>query len=208
MAPLELPPGENGVQYELQLWASRLRTRSSRRPLNPFDLARFANLLVVDFDKLRDLTQQTRDHLLGAAAEEWSGGATSRALPDGRKVVILNPTHGRARTNATLMEEICHVFLGHQANRLAIIANDEHGKTLARDYRKADEEEAYATGAAALVPYGALRRLILKGQEATEIARHFRVSKDLIEYRLKVTRLWKTYKSARSNPSAGKEFQG
>lgn len=208
MAPLELPPGEKWRQYEIQ--AQGLRDFARVPPdaaLNPFALARFANLLVVDFDKLRDLSQQTRDHLLGAAAEEWSGGATSRALPDGRKVVILNPTHGRARTNATLMEEICHVFLGHQANRLAIIANDEHGKTLARDYRKADEEEAYATGAAALVPFGALRRQILKGREATEIAKHFRVSKDLIEYRLKVTRLWRTYKSARSNLAAGKEFQ-
>lgn len=207
MAPLELPPGEKWRQYELQ--ALGLRDFARVPPdaaLNPFALARFANLLVVDFDKLRDLSQETRDHLLGAAAEEWSGGATSRALPDGRKLVILNPTHGRARTNATLMEEICHVFLGHQANRLAIIANDEHGKTLARDYRKADEEEAYATGAAALVPYGALRRQILKGRAATEIARHFRVSKDLIEYRLKVTRLWRTYKSALSNLAAN-EFQ-
>jgi len=208
VAPLELPPGEKWRQYELQ--ALGLRDFARVPPdaaLNPFALARFANLLVVDFDKLRDLSQQTRDHLLGAAAEEWSGGATSRALSDGRKVVILNPTHGNARTNATLMEEICHVFLGHQANRLAILANDEHGKTLARDYHKADEEEAYATGAAALVPYGALRRLILKGREATEIAKHFRVSKDLIEYRLKVTRLWRTYKSARSNLAGAKGFQ-
>ena len=208
MAPLELPPGERWRQYELQ--ALGLRDFARVPPdaaLNPFALARFANLLVVDFDKLRDLSQQTRDHLLGPAAEEWSGGATSRALPDGRKVVILNPTHGRARTNATLMEEICHVFLGHQANRLAIIANDEHGKTLARDYRKADEEEAYATGAAALVPYGALRRLVLNGREATEIARHFRVSKDLIEYRLKVTKLWRMYKSAHSHLAEPKEFQ-
>lgn len=199
MAPFELPPGEKWRQYELQ--ALGLRDFARVHPdaaLNPFSLARFANLLVVDFEKLRGLSPQAREHLLGAAAEEWSGGATSRALPDGRKVVILNPTHGRARTNATLMEEICHVFLGHQANRLAIIANDERGKTLARDYRKADEEEAYATGAAALVPYGALRRLILKGREASEVAKHFRVSKDLIEYRLKVTRLWSTYKSAQA----------
>lgn len=199
MAPFELPPGEKWRQYELQ--ALGLRDFARVHPdaaLNPFSLASFANLLVVDFEKLRGLSQQAREHLVGVAAEEWSGGATSRALPDGRKVVILNPTHGRARTNATLMEEICHVFLGHQANRLAIIANDERGKTLARDYRKADEEEAYATGAAALVPYGALRRLILKGREASEIAKHFRVSKDLIEYRLKVTRLWSTYKSAQA----------
>lgn len=199
MAPFELPPGEKWRQYELQ--ALGLRDFARVHPdaaLNPFSLASFADLLVVDFEKLRGLSEQAREHLLGAAAEEWSGGATSRSLPDGRKVVILNPTHGRARTNATLMEEICHVFLGHQANRLAIIANDERGKTLARDYRKADEEEAYATGAAALAPYGALRRQILKGREVSEIAKHFRVSKDLIEYRLKVTRLWSTHKSAQA----------
>ena len=200
MAPLELPPGDKWRQYELQGLGLRDFARIHPDvPLNPFALARFANLLVVDIAKLKGLSQQSREHLLGLAAEEWSGGATARALPDGRKIVILNPTHGRARTNATLMEEICHVFLGHQANRLAIIANDERGKTLARDYRKADEEAAYATGAAALVPYGTLRRMVLKGREASQIARHFQVSKDLIEYRLKVTRLWRTYKSALAN---------
>ena len=205
MFPLELPPGDKWRLYELQ--AMGLREFARVRPdaaLDPFALAHFANLLVVDIEKLKELSPQTREHLLGTAAEEWSGGATSRALPDGRRIVILNPTHGRARTNATLMEEICHVFLGHQANRLAIIANDDRGKTLARDYRKADEEAAYATGAAALVPYGALRKLVLKGREATEIAKHFRVSKDLVEYRLKVTRLWRTYKSARDNTSESK----
>ena len=200
MAPLELPPGDKWRQFELQAIGLRDFARvPPDLPLDPFALARFANLLVVDIAKLKGLSEQAREHLLGPAAEEWSGGATSRALPDGRKIVILNPTHGRARTNATLMEEICHVFLGHQANRLAIIANDKRGKTLARDYRKADEEAAYATGAAALVPYGALRRLVLKGREASQIARHFQVSRDLIEYRLKVTRLWKTYKSAIAN---------
>ena len=203
MADLELPPGEKWRLFELQAMGLREFARvDPDRPLNPFALARFANLLVVDIEKLKHLSSQTREHLLGAAAEEWSGGATSRALPDGRKIVILNPTHGRARTNATLMEEICHVFLGHQANRLAIIANDNRGKTLARDYRKADEEAAYATGAAALVPYRTLRKLVLQGREAGEIARHFRVSKDLVEYRLKVTRLWKTYKSARAKSLA------
>lgn len=203
MADLELPPGEKWRLFELQAMGLREFARvDSDRPLNPFALARFANLLVVDIEKLKHLSSQTREYLLGAAAEEWSGGATSRALPDGRRIVILNPTHGRARTNATLMEEICHVFLGHQANRLAIIAKDDKGKTLARDYRKADEEAAYATGAAALVPYRALRKLVLQGREAGEIARHFRVSKDLIEYRLKVTRLWKTYRSARTNALA------
>lgn len=193
----ELPAGEKWRQFEMKALGLRdfARVRADA-PLNPFVLARFANLIVVDIDQLDDLSPQSKEHLLGSASESWSGGACSRPLPDGRRIVILNPTHGPARTNATLMEEICHVFLGHQPNRLAVIANLENGKTLARDYRKLDEEAAYAIGAAALVPYGTLRRMILAGKTSADAARHFRVSRDLVEYRLKVTRLWKMYKAA------------
>jgi hypothetical protein len=40
-----------------------------------------------------------------------------------------------------------------------------------------------------------LRRFVLEGQTSLEIAKHFRVSRELVEYRLKVTRLWKTYRA-------------
>ena len=72
---------------------------------------------------------------------------------------------------------------------------DERGKIQTRDYKKLDEEAAYAVGAAALVPYCGLRRFVLNGKSSLEIARHFRVSRELVEYRLKVTRLWKDYRS-------------
>jgi len=97
------------------------------------------------------------------------------------------------------MEEICHVFLGHTPNRLAIVAEDDRGRVLARDYRKSDEEAAYAVGAAALVPYSVLRRFVSQARTSIEIARHFRVSRELVEYRLKVTHLWSTFKSLHRN---------
>jgi hypothetical protein len=77
-----------------------------------------------------------------------------------------------------------------------VVAETESGRTISREYRKADEEAAYATGAAALVPFSALRRFVLEGQRSRQIANHFRVSRELVEYRLKVTRLWKTYRAA------------
>ena len=164
-------------------------------PLNPFDLARFANLIVLDFDKVEGLSDVARNHLLGPGTEAWSGGACT--LPNGMKLVILNPNHGPARTKATLMEEICHVFLGHQPNRLSIVTKDERGKVMNRDYRKVDEEEAYGVGAAALVPYASLKRLLLQGKTVREVAGHFRVSRELVEYRMKVTHLWREYKDFR-----------
>ncbi len=197
MKNYELPLGEKWRQFELRGLGFRSFARvGPDAPLDPFLLAKFANLLVLDFDQIKGLSEKAREHLLGAASEAWSGGACSRPLPDGRKLVILNPNHGRMRTNATLMEEISHVFLGHQPNRLQVVTEDERGRTSARDYRKADEEAAYGIGAAALVPYSALRRAVLKGQTSLQIGRHFRASRELVEYRLKVTRLWTIYRDA------------
>src|ERR1051325_760209 len=197
MISLQLPPGEKWRQFEL--YALGFRDFAGLRPelpLDPFRLARFANLLVVNFDDVKGLTAEARDHLLGAASEKWSGGACSVPLPDGRKIVILNPNHGRMRTNATLMEEVSHVFLGPRPSRLKAVAETESGQTVSREYRKTDEEAAYATGAAALVPYAPLRRFVFEGLTSQQIAKHFRVSRELVEYRLKVTRLWQTYRAA------------
>ena len=52
---------------------------------------------------------------------------------------------------------------------------------------------AVLVGAAALVPYAALRRMVVAGKTAKEIARHFNVSRELVEYRIKVSRLWDEY---------------
>jgi hypothetical protein len=190
-----LPPSEKRKQFELRALGLRdFAGVNGEQPLDPFALAEFAKLLVVDFDSIEGLSAESRAHLLGEAADEWSGGACARPLPNGWKLVILNPAHGQQRNRATLMEEVAHVFLGHTPNRLAIISKSRD--TAARDYNHDDEEAAYAVGAAALVPYAALRRFVLRGRDAAGIARHFRVSRQLVEYRLKVTHLWGEYKRA------------
>ena len=206
MGHLKLPPGEKWRNFELKALGLRDFARIHLdAPLNPFALAKFANLIVLDFDKIVGLSDEARRHLLGPAADAWSGGVCSRPLAGGAKLVILNPKHGKMRTNATLMEEICHVFLGHTANRLSIVAEDDRGRMLSRDYSKSDEEAAYAVGAAALVPFSSLRRHVLAGSSSSDIARHFRVSRELVEYRLKVTRLWTTYKSFHKEQNQNRE---
>jgi len=250
-----LPPTEKRKQFELR--ALGLRDFAGVGPddaVDPFALAQFARLLVVDFDQIQGLSDESRRHLLGEAVDEWSGGACSQPLPNGWRIVILNPAHGVHRNRATLMEEIAHVFLGHKPNRLAAVseppavAGGQAGslppweragvrvrrsqrnkqeeissaldvgplpnplpegegirrsatdrtlqKTVTRDYNKSDEEAAYAIGAAALVPYASLRQLVFEGRHAEQIARRFRVSRQLVEYRIKVTHLWAEYKRA------------
>lgn len=192
-----LPPTKKGRNYEIR--AIGLRdfaglTRDDER-LNPFELAHYAKLLVASFEQIEPfLSEETKRQLLRDGKDAWSGGACSQTLPDGKKLIILNPTHGENRQNATLMEEICHVFLGHKPSRLAIETRNKHGKIIARDYNAEIEEEAYSIGAAALVPYSALKRFVEQGKTSREIARHFNVSRELVEYRMKVSRLWEAYK--------------
>ena len=209
-----LPPTEKRKQFELRALGLREFARvADDQALDPFALAGFAKLMVVDFNQIEGLSPESREHLLGAAVDQWSGGACSRPLPNGWRIVILNPAHGLQRNRATLMEEVAHVFLGHKPNRLAFITDDNgrkqapesasqtKGRMAARDYNKSDEEAAYAVGAAALVPYSTLRRLVFEGQTADQIARRFRVSRQLVEYRIKVTHLWPIYKRASASRS-------
>ena len=202
----QLPPTFKGRQYEVRAMGLRdfAGLRRDDDPLDPFELAHFARLMVIDFDQIQGLSEETREHLLGSGSDAWSGGTCSRPLPNGWRLVILNPRHGRSRNNATLMEEVCHVFLGHKANRLSIVAKNKHGKTVARDYNDEDEEAAYAVGAAALVPYAGLRRMVKRGKTSIEIARHFNVSRELVEYRMKVSRLWPEYRQRHPEEEAAR----
>lgn len=197
MKTSELPPTRKGRHFEIRAIGLRDFAGLARddERLNPFELAHYAKLLVAPFDQIEPfLSEETKQQLLKDGRDAWSGGACSQTLPDGSKLIILNPTHGENRQNATLMEEICHVFMGHKPSRLAIEARNKQGKVIARDYNHEIEEEAYSIGAAALVPYSALKRFVEQGKTSREIARHFNVSRELVDYRIKVSRLWETYK--------------
>jgi len=192
-----LPPTQKGRKHEIRGLALRefAGLRFDDEPLDPFALAGYANLLVATFADIQALlSEQTIKQLLESGKDDWSGGAASHKLPDGRRLIILNPTHGRNRHNATLMEEVSHVFLGHKPSRLAISNTNKEGKAIARDYHVEIEEEAYGTGAAALLPYTAIKRMVFDGKTSAQIARHFNVSRALVEYRLKISRLWGSYK--------------
>ena len=125
------------------------------------------------------------DHFRRDGSTAWSG--MSVLLPDGREVVVFNDSHSPRRIRATLMEEFFHIRLNHPRSRLRL-----HGDGApSRSFNGAVERQAYGSGAAALVPYAGLRSLTDTGATAWDIAQHYRVSRDLVLFRAKVT---KTYR--------------
>jgi IrrE N-terminal-like domain len=148
--------------------------------LDPFALAKSINIRVMYLSDLIGLSESSHAHL--DVVDGWSGGAT-QALEDGSYIVMLNQRHSSGRQAATLMEEVCHILFGHKPSEIGA------GQTGGRSYNFNIEEEAYAVGAAALVPYHSLKALLISGASARKIARRFGVTPSLIIYRAKGTGL-------------------
>jgi Zn-dependent peptidase ImmA (M78 family) len=188
-----LPPTAKRRVYErIALKIREFAAAPIDQPLNPWKLAPYVKIRVMDLKQIEGLSEETRRILLGDNGKAWSGGA-SRPLPDGSRLVFLNPNHTRERQAATLMEEICHVILGHSPTKL-MLAEQTASAVNFRNFDKNQEEVAYAVGAAALIPYFSLRHAVMAGLNSDRIARRYGVSRDLVEYRIKVCRLWTEYK--------------
>jgi hypothetical protein len=131
------------------------------------------------------LAQIFVDRFRKSGSKTWSGMAVP--LPTGGTMVIFNDSHPPTRIRATLMEEFFHLHLGHPVSRVRVYTDDGAH----RDYRRGVEVEAYGSGAAALLPYRSLDELLKQGDSLESIATIFNVSKDLVLFRAKVTKLYR-----------------
>lgn len=122
-------------------------------------------------------------HFRGIGSHSWSGAAFP--TPDGAYCVLYNDAHQRTRIRATLMEEFFHLRLGHPATKVRFWNGEPSGRTFHGEI----EAEAYGSGAAALVPYKALKVLHQAGHDENRISAAFGVSPALARYRINVTRL-------------------
>lgn len=146
--------------------------------LDPEHLALLLNYKIVRLTSIDELSDTTRIKI----SAQWSGAALSidHYGSDFAGLIIINDLQSHRRQRATLMEEICHLLLGHRPSRL-----DQTG----RSYDRQTEEEAYAVGAASLLPFKPLAELYQADSNLSAIAERFDVSLALVRYRLRVLRL-------------------
>ena len=94
----------------------------------------------------------------------------------------MNPTHSETRCRATLMEELAHLHLHHKPSELFQIDGE-----MFRSYHRSQERQAYAVGAAALVPLTVLHYAKRINMDASIAARRYGVSRSLVSFREQVT---------------------
>ncbi len=149
----------------------------------PEMLAKLFNFRIIGLSQLDGLPLEIRQILV--KGDQWSGAAIRPASSDpgdlsSPALIIVNDTHSRRRQRATVMEEICHLILGHPPSTI-----HDHGRT----FNARIEEEAYAIGAATLLPYRALSEALFSQVRPESIALRFDVSRQLVSYRCRVTGL-------------------
>ncbi len=188
-----LPFSRRGKEWEPKaLGLRRIAGVKSSDTLDPWELAPKVGLLVVNGDvATAQLTPRERSLLCGPGKHRWSGGVFPQALPDGKRICILNSGHSYRRNKVTLMEEICHLHLGHQPT---VVLLNSHGVKV-RDYDKDQEQEAYGIGAAALIPWSTFFPLLNIGASTEDLAEKYDVTRNLIEYRIKITGAYRLYMS-------------
>ena len=166
--------------------------------LDPWSLAPKVGLDVIDGALILDrLDELDKAYLRGPLARRWSGGVLPIALPNGMHVCVLNPDHGVLRCRATLMEEIAHKFLNHTPTTICF----DSDTLQVRDFNKDREDEAYGTGAAALVPWPQIFARIDQRETIPEMAAAFEVSEEHISSRIKVTGAYRLF-NARQRKTA------
>lgn len=95
-------------------------------------------------------------------ASVWSGSA--RPLSDGRLFVMLNANQTRERMNVTLLEEVAHLFYGHTPTAIGKIG---------RTFDATQEQEAYWTAAAVLLPSVIVAKAVRHRQTAAALATQY-----------------------------------
>ncbi len=155
--------------------------------LDPIAIAPKFGIVIGNLESLQ-LDQQDLQRLRTISARTWSGGA--QELPDGRLQILLNPNQTPERAVITVMEEVAHAHFGHQPS---FLVPDSAG-LIGRTFDEADEDEAYWTGAAALLPSVVVARAVWRAVPAETLASTYGVSVELVEFRIKTLRLWPWYR--------------
>jgi Zn-dependent peptidase ImmA (M78 family) len=161
--------------------AAAVRWRLGLTPydrLDPYALAAHlgARVLVPE-DFVDDVLARRLRHVA------WDG-MSFRVPGEPGLVVVLNPARPPARRTATLLEELAHVLLEHRPTRLT---------DGSRTYDAAQEREAFAFGAALLLPRDLLAREVRARRRAADIARRHRCSEAFVLYRLRRLGLGRRY---------------
>lgn len=146
--------------------------------LDPLDLARHVGCQVRAADELVSIKKLRRLKKI----QDDAFFACTFKLPGERYAIVFNPLVSETRRNSDIAHEVSHIILRHRLSRLERL-NDV--AFLSGD-REQEEEAAWLSGCL-LLPRFALLHDLKNEISPNDIAKQRRLSKDMVDYRIRVT---------------------
>lgn len=150
-------------------------------PLAPNELADHLNVLLLTPKDIPGISRKALKVLLEREWDAWSAVTVSYI---GKNLVIHNPRHSEARQSSDIMHELSHLIIGHSPSQV-ILSQD--GQFALRTYDDAQEREASWLSGCLLLPRDALLYIKRSGVPVKDACRAYRVSRDLLTFRLNMS---------------------
>ncbi|RWQ69329.1 MAG: ImmA/IrrE family metallo-endopeptidase [Mesorhizobium sp.] len=149
--------------------------------LNPRQLAATQGIRIWVPDEIPGLSENALYQLTKKDPSGWS--AVTICVED-MSLIITNDRHSNERQNNSIMHELSHIILEHKPGRVFVSST---GQMLLSEYDRVQEEEANCFSGTLLVPRDALLHVLGQGADFVSAARHFEVTRDLLQMRVNLT---------------------
>lgn len=185
-----------GFKAEAERLAKDIWTAMQLEPGDRMDSATLAEHLgcfvrpadaLVDIEKLKELR----------AIQEDAFFACTFKLPGGRHAIVFNPLVEETRRNSDLAHEVAHIVLGHQLSRLERL----DGVAFLSCDKQQEDEAAWLSGCL-LLPRFALLHDLTRSLHPEGIARTRILSREMVDYRIRVTGVARQLASPRPRRSS------
>ena len=179
----------HGFKSKANRIALAVREKMSLRPSSPIDPVEICRLYEFELFTLSKVPCDCQA-FLGEQAPAFSAMTISRGI---RTLIVHNDSHHPNRQRSNICHEIAHRFLGHKD---APPLNDE-GQ---RMHDGGIEAEANFLAGTLLIPNEAAIRIAISQMDPLAAQRHYGVSADMLEFRLRMSGAHKMARRSRRSP--------
>ena len=174
---------QRGFKSRCEEMSISLRAELGLQAVDPLLPEQLASYLEVAIWPVTDLGLEGADlsQLLDVDHDSWSAITVSSA---GREAIVTNPRHTGGRSSSDVMHELAHLLLGHEPTTMYFVGAE--GLAL-REFDQSKEQEADWLAGALLLPRGALITIANQDTDYGDVCRHYGVSRQMLEFRIRVT---------------------
>jgi len=150
-------------------------------PLNAYDLANNLGVTIWAADQITGVSEKDLLQLTSIDTDSWSAFTSRIGI---HNLIVYNPNQSPPRINSVIMHELSHILLGHT---LAEVLTTADGQVVPSHYDQEQEDEADWLAGTLLLPRPALLLVIGNNQDTPTICNNYLVSKQMLNWRVRMT---------------------